>query len=662
MTNLPRTVSLKGFLHLCLLLCCLISLQVCRGIVPPQYFVLSLALALLSIPIERFRWRHPPKLAVTLLSTAVVLFTAATVRLDTVVSAFTGAVLLMAGLKMIDEKKPRDCVQILLLQSMTLVAAAFLGTSETFIYHCFSFAFLSGLALLLITWLSRQPDARLAPAVVRQTLARALAMWVLMLPLCILLFFAAPRADLSMLPQGRNDDRSTVGFSNELTLGSVRQIQETNELAFRAEMEEVSAQMLYWRGLILDTPRGAGWYPSRRGRQERSYPKADEGERVRQRITMEPMRYNTVFALDVPLVAHGEGIYPVGDGMFQRGDYPGARRIEYVAVSQVSPVFNPARPLQDAEPYLALADADTPRMRTLVEELTQGLDDDAKVEAILRHLSPPAFSYSLDDLPVARNALEVFVFSEKQGNCEYFAAAMAVMLRMAGIPSRIVAGYRGGVYNQSGGYYIVNQSNAHVWVEAWDAKRAHWRRYDPTPYAVGEAAAENARRYGLLGLYVDALNYRLSSLLFGYDRESQSKLVASVREALSDPRNYIQNNERNFLSAGRTLLVALVAAGLLAVALALLRAALRRARNKREDILLRAFLRAAAKRGYAKSAHEGLEEFARRVRKEAAPVDTRLAEMIGAFASRFEPHYFGNVPLHDGDVAELKDIIRRMRR
>lgn len=664
MRDAPRTIQLRGLLHICLTLCWLVSLFVCTSIVPSSQIIMSSALVLFSAVAEFFRWRHPPKIFVSLFSVGIVLFAAMSMRLDTIVDVFTGAAFLMAGVKMVDDKRPRDCIQILLLLTMTLIAAAFLGTSEVFIYHCFSFAFLSGLSLLLTTWYTRQPDARFSAAVVRQLLARALAMWVLMLPLCILLFFAAPRADLSMLPRRGADPQSSVGFSDVLTLGTVRQIQESDELAFRAEMDRLPPQMLYWRGLVLDTPRGASWYPSRRGMNRRSNPSRNDSVGMRQKITMEPMRYNIIFTLDVPLFVDGGEIFPIGDGMFQRRNFRGSQRVEYEAVSQPSSVFRASRPLRNPEFYLLLDDNDTSRLRRLVEEITHGLDNTGKIAAIMKYLSPPAFSYSLDDLPVARNALEVFVLSEKRGNCEYFAVAMTVMLRMAGIPARMVAGYQGGVYNQSGGYYIVDQANAHVWVEVWDDGETCWRRFDPTPVVRGTAADAIARRYSKLELYFDVINYRLSSFFFGYDREAQSELVAGLRTALSNPQNYIQNNEREFISAGKTLIIALLSVGTLAVVIALLRTALRRGCRTREDVLLQVFLRTMRRRGYSKLPSEGLEEFARRVRAESTESktsDSALVDIVDEFVVRFERHYFGGVPLDDATFAELKDAIRKMR-
>src|SRR4030095_16740700 len=63
--------------------------------------------------------------------------------------------------------------------------------------------------------------------------------------------------------------------------------------------------------------------------------------------------------------------------------------------------------------------------------------------------------------------------------CEHYAAAFTMVMRAAGVPSRIVTGYQGGEFNPLGGYLLVRQSDAHAWSEIWVAGRG-WLRVDPT--------------------------------------------------------------------------------------------------------------------------------------------------------------------------------------
>jgi len=79
-----------------------------------------------------------------------------------------------------------------------------------------------------------------------------------------------------------------------------------------------------------------------------------------------------------------------------------------------------------------------------------------------------------------KDPLANFLFERKEGHCEYFASAMAVMLRSLAIPSRVVNGFRGGEFNDLNGQYVVRASDAHSWVEAYFPGHG-WVGFDPTP-------------------------------------------------------------------------------------------------------------------------------------------------------------------------------------
>jgi hypothetical protein len=107
-----------------------------------------------------------------------------------------------------------------------------------------------------------------------------------------------------------------------------------------------------------------------------------------------------------------------------------------------------------------------------------------------------------------------FLLNKKRGHCQYFASALALMLRSQGIPTRLVVGFRPSEYNEIGGYFQVSQSHAHVWVEAYFtldevaqappevragipvqkwSKNGIWLRLDPTPPVDGSNAGGSFR-------------------------------------------------------------------------------------------------------------------------------------------------------------------------
>ena len=82
------------------------------------------------------------------------------------------------------------------------------------------------------------------------------------------------------------------------------------------------------------------------------------------------------------------------------------------------------------------------------------------------------FFYTLTPPGLARDSVDDFLFNTRQGFCGHFASAFTTMMRAAGIPARVVAGYQGGDWNPIGGYLLVRQSHAHAWSEVWLPGRA----------------------------------------------------------------------------------------------------------------------------------------------------------------------------------------------
>src|SRR5437899_8503685 len=131
--------------------------------------------------------------------------------------------------------------------------------------------------------------------------------------------------------------------------------------------------------------------------------------------------------------------------------------------------------------YLQLP-AISPRLRRLAADLTAGaVSPYQRAEAIRRYLQH-GFTYTLQAplLPDRADAVDEFLFVTHQGSCELFASALAVLLRAAGIPARLVTGYTTGSYNVFTGYYDVRNSDAHAWVEMFQPG-AGWIEMEATP-------------------------------------------------------------------------------------------------------------------------------------------------------------------------------------
>ena len=82
--------------------------------------------------------------------------------------------------------------------------------------------------------------------------------------------------------------------------------------------------------------------------------------------------------------------------------------------------------------------------------------------------------------PAGRAPLDAFLIDTKEGYCQHFAGAMALLLRMGGVPARVATGFSPGGFSQRRDAWIVRDTDAHAWVEAWFDELG-WVTFDPTP-------------------------------------------------------------------------------------------------------------------------------------------------------------------------------------
>lgn len=131
--------------------------------------------------------------------------------------------------------------------------------------------------------------------------------------------------------------------------------------------------------------------------------------------------------------------------------------------------------------------------------------------------------------PEGLDAIEFFLFDHKQGHCEYFASAMAAMCQSQGIPARVATGYLVTDYNTLTGQYLVRESDAHAWVEAFivtspETGRGRWETFDASP----PADIERLHRppggiLAILRSWYDALEFGWTSSVISFDNTEKER-------------------------------------------------------------------------------------------------------------------------------------------
>jgi hypothetical protein len=218
----------------------------------------------------------------------------------------------------------------------------------------------------------------------------------------------------------------------------------------------------------------------------------------------------------------------------------------------------------------------------------QGETDEERVALLKQFFLSRRISYATSDLPVSADPLDEFLFLKRRGNCEFFASSFAVLLRSTGVPARLVGGYYGGEYNDLGGYYLITEEMAHVWVEAYIAGKG-WVMVDPSILSANFQGVRGDGEVGLafrLRMYLDSCNYYWNMAIINYDLEKQFQLVNKVNSQLK--RISLSVHPGKILLRTEVLLLLLI----------LLIVATRTRRLSREARILRKFLR-MVKRKYS---------------------------------------------------------------
>ena len=133
--------------------------------------------------------------------------------------------------------------------------------------------------------------------------------------------------------------------------------------------------------------------------------------------------------------------------------------------------------------YLQLPGDLPERVRELAGRLTRTADTPLdKARAIETYLRGESFTYSQDieAPPTSSDGVDHFLFETRTGYSDYFASSMAVMLRSAGVPARLAAGYAPGEFDEASGLNAVRDSDSHAWVQVYFPEFG-WVDFEPTP-------------------------------------------------------------------------------------------------------------------------------------------------------------------------------------
>lgn len=533
---------------------------------------------------------------------------------------------------------------------------------------------LSALAMM-VGFLRRQAEGYRAPEirVGRRFLWTTAALSGVTLLMSAALFVVFPRLPRQWNVHGRAaGGEAMVGFGDGVSLGehgSRLQLSDNPRVAFRAEFPDgppPGVTSMHWRGRSYDRFDGTRWTRGPVGLVDLppgAYRRRWGGEALRVRIFGGPPGVQVLFGPHPVLrVEARSAVRPFRDNS---GDlrFNGSETPVYTVISGPSAPppealaeVNESDPPQLA-PYLSLPPISR-RMHRLADSLRWGTDSRLEqVQAVERHLR--GFGYTLE-LPATRGeaSLEHFLFRRREGHCEYFSSAMAILLRAQGIPARNVTGFLGGEWHEGASYLRVTENDAHSWVEVW-FPGAGWVPFDPTPPARADVVQPGfgSSWSGPFRFWFDGIEYRWYRWVIDYNLDRQLSVFRGVGSLFSRGRGSAPDADRPRPGGGGVpdeapwIVIALVLAG----------GAVWIVRRRGERLPAEARIYLALRRAYARAGigddaagplqwAEGLE----RVRAPGAEPAARLVRL-------YLDARFGRRPAGQQGLAEMSEALHESR-
>ena len=508
------------------------------------------------------------------------------------VLALVHMTLFVSAAKLFQNKRDRDWVFLYLIAFFQMLLAAGLTFNATFVASLatFLFFFISTLAAFEIRRARREvgnleeetitplkqpqrikyrskeaPIRRSGSGRVRYLLGASTAQTIIVAALTLPFFFLIPRLGGGGVARGFGEGDAFTGFSDRVELGQGASIKKSPRVVMRVHLDHKPPRYLRWRGVALENYDGRAWSVTK---EEKTEDRINQGGNVssesaarnipftyryglstslsshpvllEQKFVLEPLDTPALFAAQRALSIQGPMSTLLRDkltgaltavGLKGRTAYGVSSDISIPSEQELRADSPASSPEYIRKRYLPPSRKLDPRISQLAHEITRGTPTPYEKAKAIENYLKTEFKYTLELKEVQGDPLAEFLFGTREGHCEYFATAMAIMLRTLEIPSRIVNGFQMGEYNELNDMYTVRESDAHSWVEAYFPKTESWIEFDPTP----SAGINDYSQGGLLARlrrYADAMEVFWLDYIVTLDSDEQASIMVDLQHRL----------------------------------------------------------------------------------------------------------------------------------
>ena len=370
-------------------------------------------------------------------------------------------------------------------------------------------------------------------------------------PFAIVLFILFPRVNGPLWGLPEDAFSATTGLSDNMSPGRISQLSNNTSVAFRVKFDSPvpPSNKLYWRGPVMWDFDGYNWTaPSNERLAISNFEFTGLGEKTNYSITLQPHNNFWMFALDIPSILPERSRLSANMQMLSISP---VQKLKRYNISSYTHYILPTYSQVSINRYLKLpkSDSNLSKSRLLMKDLKDTESPLNTVKNVLNYFSTQDFYYSRQPPLLYNNPIDEFLFDTKRGYCEHYASSFTVLMRIAGIPARVVTGYQGGEINPIDNYMTLRQSDAHAWSEVYIENKG-WIRIDPTAAIppgnienTDDAIRLNSTLKKPAGLFKsswltqqmkqmyfawDAVNNRWNQWILGYDNKRQKSLFAAI--------------------------------------------------------------------------------------------------------------------------------------
>jgi hypothetical protein len=441
----------------------------------------------------------------------------------------------------------------------------------------------------------------------------SMVMFMYSLPWVVVLFIFFPRISFDHANYGfKGETVQRMGHDGTMFLDSKALLVPSDRIVMEVgfDNEVPSSNNLYFRGSILYLDKKDHWEPLPIYIKRESKPYyPTKGEITGYKVTLYPTQKRWIYMLDMPSRAVRDA--NLDRDLISTVEKPIKEPLHYAAISALSLRFYDILDEYTRHASLDFNKEHNPKTYIEAEKIkTLFSSSDKRASAIIKFFQTQNLTYSLKPEALdINNTTDSFLFDKRRGYCVHFASSFVTMARMAGIPSRIVTGYKADKANSLNNYLAVKERDAHAWAELYINE--HWVRYETTSTATG-IDADTASVLGTdktdkkisplfkrINLYLMYTKYQVETWILYYSNIRQLQLI-----------QYAKNNPKFILLFLLSLLALILATFSITVYF-------RRPRCTHEILcILEPLLKALKQEGYTRQKGETLHQYFLRYIKE----------------------------------------------